>query len=104
MIPFLQYIILTWLREKRKFSDSISLAQFDLDVNFIEDPLSNFSSLGKLLNSIVNIMISNTPIIENFPLLKFPFIITITLKRNNYGRKRLDLYFLPCDFNIRQIT
>ena len=45
-----QYIILTWLREKRKFSSSISLAQFDLDVNFIEDPLSNFSSLGKLFH------------------------------------------------------
>ena len=44
--PF-QYIVLTWLREKRKFSSSISLAQFDLDVNFIEEPLSNFSILGK---------------------------------------------------------
>ena len=44
---FFQYIVLTWLREKRKFSSSISLAQFDLDVNFIEEPLSNFSILGK---------------------------------------------------------
>ena len=42
------YIVLTWLREKRKFSDSIALAQFDLDVNFVEEPLSNFSILGKL--------------------------------------------------------
>ena len=42
------YIVLTWLREKRKFSDSIALAQFDLDVNFVEEPLSNFSILGKI--------------------------------------------------------
>ena len=46
-MSFFQYIVLTWLREKRKFSSSISLAQFDLDVNFIEEPLSNFSILGK---------------------------------------------------------
>ena len=41
------FIELTWLREKRIFSSAIALAQFDLDVHFIEDPPSSFSLLGK---------------------------------------------------------
>lgn len=40
------YIVLSWLREKRKFSKSISLAQFDLDLHFIEEPPSAFGILG----------------------------------------------------------
>ena len=46
-----QYIVLNWLREKRKFSSTISLAQFDLDVNFIQEASNNFSSLGKVLRN-----------------------------------------------------
>ena len=42
------YIQLTWLREKRKMSTSIALAQFDLDLHFIEEPPSAFGTLGKL--------------------------------------------------------
>ena len=41
------YIMLSWLYEKRKFSKSIALAQFGLDLHFIEEPPSAFGSLGK---------------------------------------------------------
>ena len=41
------YIVLSWLQEKRKFSSSIALAQFDLDLHFIEEPPSAFGALGK---------------------------------------------------------
>ena len=41
------YIVLSWLSEKRKFSSSIALAQFDLDLHFIEEPPSAFGTLGK---------------------------------------------------------
>ena len=41
------YIMLSWLTEKRKFSSSIALAQFDLDLHFIEEPPSAFGTLGK---------------------------------------------------------
>ena len=41
------YIMLSWLKEKRKFSTSIALAQFDLDLHFIEEPPSAFGTLGK---------------------------------------------------------
>ena len=44
-----QYIILVWLRERRKYSSAISLAQFDLDVNFINEGQNKFASLGKIL-------------------------------------------------------
>ena len=47
------YIVLTWLREKRIFSDSITLSQFDLDVQFVEEPLSNFSILGECFFLVV---------------------------------------------------
>ena len=47
-----RYIVLTWLREKRIFSDSIALAQFDLGVHFVEEPLSNFSILGEVFSVI----------------------------------------------------
>jgi len=40
------YIMLSWLYEKRKFSKSIALAQFGLDLHFIEEPPSAFGSLG----------------------------------------------------------
>jgi hypothetical protein len=43
------FIELTWLREKRIFSSAIALAQFDLDVHFIEEPPSSFSLLGESL-------------------------------------------------------
>ena len=44
----LQFIVLSWLKEKRKFSSSISLAQFDLDVNFEDNPQNTFGALGRL--------------------------------------------------------
>ena len=44
---FFQYIVLSWLREKRKYSSSISLAQFDFDVNFFDDSANDFVALGK---------------------------------------------------------
>ena len=45
------YIMLSWLYEKRKFSKSIALAQFGLDLHFIEEPPSAFGSLGKFFFS-----------------------------------------------------
>ena len=47
------YIMLSWLYEKRKFSKSIALAQFGLDLHFIEEPPSAFGSLGKFFFLIV---------------------------------------------------
>ena len=44
------YIMLSWLYEKRKFSKSIALAQFGLDLHFIEEPPSAFGSLGKFFS------------------------------------------------------
>ena len=54
---FFQYIVLSWLREKRKYSSSISLAQFDFDVNFFDDSANDFVALGK--NNIISSYLVN---------------------------------------------
>ena len=51
------YIVLSWLSEKRKFSSSIALAQFDLDLHFIEEPPSAFGTLGKSLLYKISIVV-----------------------------------------------
>lgn len=51
------YIVLSWLREKRKFSSSIALAQFDLDLHFIEEPPSAFGTLGKSSHNILTYLL-----------------------------------------------
>ena len=51
LFVFFQYIVLSWLREKRKYSSSISLAQFDFDVNFFDDSANDFVALGKKITT-----------------------------------------------------
>ena len=87
-IFFFQYIVLSWLREKRKYSSSISLAQFDFDVNFFDDCANDFVALGK--NNIILSYLVNNIDIKNYNI--YPWIIRLLIS-GSYSRITMQLVF-----------